>query len=113
MNKFGLGPGEIRRWMPEETWHHKAEIDLIDDDGDGVPDRGVIALPEETSFGRGRFIDKRFGRFGPGHKMGFGGRAFGLFFCVGGLFRLALLAGVVTLGIVFYRKWRQAHPKAS
>jgi hypothetical protein len=59
------------------------------------------------SFGPGRFIGRRFAR---GQ---FGGRAFGPFFFVGRLIHLALLAGVVALGIVFYRKWRKAHPKAS
>jgi hypothetical protein len=108
MRVSGWESEEMHRWEPGEAQHHEVEVELVDDDGDGVPDRGVIELPEEVPFGRGRF-----GRFGPGHGMRFDGRAFGPFFFVGGLLRLALLAVVVTLGIVFYRKWRKAHPKAS
>lgn len=103
----GWQPGMRPQGQSEEA-HHQLEVDLMDDDGDGVPDRGVIELPGEMPFGRGRFD-----RFGPGHGMRFGGRAFGPFFFVGGLLRLAFLAGVIVLGIVFYRKWRKAHPKVS
>jgi hypothetical protein len=107
MHEFGLQPGEIHRWMPGEAQHHGAEVELIDDDGDGVPDRGVINSSEGMSFGQGRFIGRRFvrGRFG--------GRVFGPFFFVGRLIHLVFLAGVVALGLVFYRKWRKAHPGAS
>jgi hypothetical protein len=106
MHAFGWESEEMHRWEPGEARHRELEVELVDDDGDGVPDRGVIELPEEMSFGQGHFIGRRFadGRFG--------GRAFGPFFFVSGLIRLALLIGVVTLGVVFYRKWRKAHPKA-
>ena len=102
----GRKPGEA---------HHEQEVKLIDDDGDGVPDRGVIEFPMEMPFDRGHFVDGRFGRrgfgcFGPGHRMGFGRHAFAPFLFVGGLVRLAFFAGVIVLGIVFYRKWRKAHP---
>jgi hypothetical protein len=105
-------------WKSGEA-HHELEVELIDDDGDGVPDRGKIELPVEMPFGPGHFVDGRFGpggfdrfgsRFGPGRGMGFGGRAFGPFLFVRGLVRLAFLAGVIALGVVFYRKWRKAHP---
>jgi hypothetical protein len=107
MHAFGWEPEEMHRWESGEARHRELEVELVDDDGDGVPDRGVVELPEEMAFGRGHFIGRRFagGRFG--------GRAFGPFSFVGGLIRLALLVGVVTLGLVFYRKWRKAHPKAS
>lgn len=102
MHEFGWRPGEMQRWKPGEVQHNESEVELIDDDGDGVPDRGVIEVPEGMLSGRGRFIGGRFG-----------GRAFGPFLFVGRLIRLALLVGVVALGLVFYRKWRKAHPKAS
>lgn len=107
MHAFGWEPEEMHRWEPGEVRHRELEVELIDDDGDGVPDRGVIELPEEMPFGWGHFTG---GRFVHGQ---FGGHAFGPFFFVGGLIRLALLAGVIVLGVVFYRKWRKAHPVAS
>jgi hypothetical protein len=105
MHAFGWEPEEMHRWEPGEIQHHELEVELVDDDGDGVPDRGVIELPEGMPFARGLF-----GYFGPGRGMRFSGRAFGPFFFVGGLIRLAFLAGVIVLGVVFYRKWRKAHP---
>ena len=42
--------------------------------------------------------------FGPEHRLGFGGYAFGPFLFVGGLVRLAFFAGMIVLGVVFYRK---------
>jgi hypothetical protein len=107
MHAFGWRPEEMQRWRPGEAQRHESEVELIDDDGDGIPDRGVIESSEGMPFGWGRFIGGRFAR---GR---FGGRAFGPFLFVGGLIRLALLVGVVALGLVFYRQWRKAHPKAS
>jgi len=106
----GWAPGPLHRWESMKTQHHELEVELVDDDGDGVPDRGVIEFPEEMSFGRGCPVGGRFDRFGPRHGMPFGGHSSGPFFVVGGLVRLAFLAAVVVLGIAFYRQWRKAHP---
>ena len=105
----------LHRWEDaRET--HRLEVELIDDDEDGVPDRRVIEFPAEggTGFDRGRFVGGRFvhGRNVRGHLDHFGPRrAFGPFFIVGGLVRLACLAGVIVLGVVFYRKWRKVRPE--
>ena len=108
--------GSRLQWESEKA-HCELEVELVDDDGDGVPDRGVIEFPREAALGRGHFaggrlVRGRFARFGPGHGMGFGGRAFGSFRVVGGLIRLAFLAGAIVLGVAIYRQWRQAHPQA-
>ena len=68
----GWEPG-VHKWGPEAAT--QLEVRLVDDDGDGVPDRGVIEAPAGLPFGRG------FGRgrglaFGPGHGLSFG-RGFG------------------------------------
>ena len=85
----------------------QVEVRLIDDDEDGVPDRGVIDLPAKGTFGRdfGPGRGAHFGRnFGPGYThFGPGG---GPFFFVGGLLRLAFLVLVIGLAIFFYRRWR-------
>jgi hypothetical protein len=89
-------------------------MQLVDDDGDGVPDRGVIEVPEGTltgwGFGRGwRFEPTRgtvFGRYrGWGHHGSFG-RFSGPFRIVGGLACLAFLAPLVGLGAVLYHRRR-------
>ena len=114
-HEFGWESEGLHRWRPDAAQRYESEVELIDDDGDGVPDRGVIEFPAEVSFGYGHFAGGhfargRFDRFGPGRGMGFGRRAFGPFLFVGGLLRLAFLAGVIVLGVVCYRKWRKAHP---
>jgi len=111
------GAWESRPQWESEKAHYELEVELVDDDGDGVPDRGVIKLPREAAFGRGRFFGGRLAlgrsaRFGPGHRMGFGGHPFGFFPVVGGLIRLAFLAGASVLGVVLYRQWRKTHPQA-
>jgi hypothetical protein len=84
------------------------EVELMDDDGDGVPDRGVIELPSGPASRFGR--DVRFGRgFGPGHGVPFG-RGFGPFLIVGRLAHLVVFAGLVVVGLLFYRRWKAAHP---
>lgn len=105
-------PEMLHRWESGEAPH--VEVELVDDDGDGVPDRGAIELPAATAFGHGRFVRERFvrgrlSRLGPGRGMLFGRQAFGLFLIVRGLICLALLAAVVVLGVIFYRRWRKAH----
>ena len=117
--RTGLRGGAWGPWLQweYEKAHYELEVELLDDDGDGVPDRGVIEFPGEAALGRGHFAGGRLplgrsARFGPGRGMGFGGRAFGSFPVVGGLIRLAFLAGAIVLGVAFYRQWRQAHPQA-
>jgi hypothetical protein len=107
---------------PEEA-HRELEVELVDDDGDGVPDRGLIEFPREAAFGRGHVFGGRlhlgrsaFGhsaRFGPEHRMGFMGRAFSPFRVIGGLVRLAVLASAIVLGVFLYNRRRKAEPQAS
>jgi hypothetical protein len=119
-------PGELHRWKPDEAQYHEFEVELVDDDGDGVPDRGVIEFPMQATFGPGHRLPFDWaqggpfgwaqgrpfghGRFGPGGGMTFGGHAFGFFFVLRGLAHLALLVVVILLGVAFYRHWRKAHP---
>jgi hypothetical protein len=90
------------------------EVQLFDDDGDGIPDRGVVDVPAGYGFASGD-------RFGPGsgHEFmlnarpnNFPGNRFGPFALLGALFPLAVLgaviAGAVVLGLVLYRRWRPA-----
>ncbi len=100
------------------------EVRLIDDNEDGIPDRGIVDLPAGSSLesgvnsprsfrpgvepGRGRGFDspRSFGRgFEPGR---FPGSRFGpLGIILGGLFRLAGLAvvvGLIVLGVVLYQR---------
>jgi len=112
------------KWEPETTT--QLEVRLVDDDGDGVPDRGVIEVPEDLQHGWGHgpwilrrgsrwampfgFAQDRF-RGGPHFGRGFGphfGRGFGPFFIVGGLFRLAFLALLIGLAVAFFRHWNRA-----
>jgi hypothetical protein len=93
----------VPKWGPEATT--QLEVHLVDDDGDGVPDRGVIEVPEDLHPGWG--YGPHFGRgFGPHFGRGFGphfGRGFGPFLIVGGLFRLAFLALLIGLAVAFFR----------
>jgi len=102
------------KWGPEATT--QLEVRLVDDDGDGVPDRGVIEVPMGLPFGRG-FAPGRApsnmlrtgSRFGPGQSLGpHFGRGFGPFLIVGGLFRLAFLALLIGLGVACFRRWGRA-----
>jgi hypothetical protein len=108
------------KWGPEATT--QLEVRLVDDDGDGVPDRGVIEVPTGLPFGRGFGLGRgpstmfRTGSpFGPGHGFHFGrgfgprfGRGFGPFFIVGGFFRLAFLALLIGLAVACFRRWGRA-----
>jgi hypothetical protein len=101
-------------WEPGE-WRTKAatqlEVRLVDDDGDGVPDRGVIEIPTSLPFGQ-HFGPGRGSHFGPGHGLYFGrgfgphfNRGFGPFFIVGGLVRVAFLALLIGLAVACFRCW--------
>jgi hypothetical protein len=123
--EYGWRPGE---WRTEAAT--QLEVRLVDDDGDGVPDRGVIEAPAGLPFGRGSGPGRRL-PFGPGHGPHFGrgfgpstlrrdsgqallgtgphfGWGFGPFFIVGGLFRLAFLALLIGLGVACFRCWSRA-----
>ena len=149
---YKWGPeAETQLRCPESV---EGEVRLVDDDGDGMPDRGVIEVPEDLQPGWGHgplffrqgsrqamlrggpYFGRGFGpgggsRFGPGHGLHFGrgfgpstfrrgsgqamlrtgphfGRGFGLFFIVGGLFRLAFLALLIGLGVACFRCWSRA-----
>jgi len=116
------------KWGSEATT--QLEVRLVDDDGDGVPDRGVIEVPTGLPFGRGFGPGRgpsamlRTGLpFGHGHGLHFGrgfgpstmlrtgphfGRGFGPFFIVGGFFRLAFLALLIGLAVACFRRWGRA-----
>ena len=131
----GWQPG-VHKWGPEATTQLRCpeprpeqsqrvvegEVRLVDDDGDGVPDRGVIEVPAGLPFGRGFGPGRRPSTmlrtglpFGPGHGLHFGrgfgphsGWGFGPFLIVGGLFRLAFLALLIGLAVACFRCWRRA-----
>jgi len=120
------------KWGPEATT--QLEVRLVDDDGDGIPDRGVIEVPEDLQHGWGygpsilrrgsrqampfNFAQDRF-RGGPHFGYGFGphfgrgpvlslSKGFGPFLFVGGLFRLAFLALLIGLAVACFRRWSRA-----
>ena len=66
------------------------DLPLVDEDGDGVPDR--VQVPAEAAFGRG--VGSRFAR--DGHSFGFVGRLF----CWG------FIALAIGAGFLFYRRRR-------
>jgi len=91
----------------EAGWMTELEVRLVDDDGDGVPDRGVIEAPTAAAFDRGFGLGcgSPFGyahgkHFGPGRA----GRAFGPFLIVGGMACLAFFALLIGLGVPFFRR---------
>ena len=115
----GWQPG-VHKWGPGAATQLRCpelvegEVRLVDDDGDGVPDRGVIEAPAGLPFGRGFGLGRRLPS-GPGHGLHFGrgfgphfGRGFGPFLVVGGLFRLAFLALLIGLGVACFRCWSRA-----
>jgi hypothetical protein len=125
--EHGWQPG-VHKWGPEATTQLRCPepcpepcrrvveggVRLVDDDGDGVPDRGVIEAPAGLPFGRGFGPGRRL-PFGPGHGLHFGrgfgphsGWGFGPFLIVGGLFRLAFLALLIGLAVACFRRWGRA-----
>ncbi len=115
---------EHGEWGPEAAT--QLEVRLVDDDGDGVPDRGVIEVPEglHPGWGYGPSTTLRTGpHFGPGHGPHFGrgygpstmlrtgphfGWGFGPFLIVGSLVRLAFLALLIGLAVACFRCWSRA-----
>ena len=108
----GWMPGAYR-WGPEVAT--QLEVELVDDDGDGVPDRGVIDIPTAAVFGPGCGgpfgYAPRLARGAPRGGMHFG-RGFGPFLIVGGLARLAFLALLIGATILFLRRCCWARPPA-
>jgi hypothetical protein len=131
VHEYGWEP-RARKWGPEATT--QLEVRLVDDDGDGIPDRGVIEVPEDlqNSWGYGPHFGSghrpRFGRgFGPsilrrgpstslrtssgqamlrtGPHFSWG---FGPLFIVGGLFRLAFLVLLIGLAVACFHRWSRA-----
>jgi hypothetical protein len=98
----------VHKRGPEATT--QLEVRLLDDNGDGMPDRGVIEFPTGLPFGQGLGPGRDL-HFGPGHGLYFGrgfsphfGRGFGPLPIVGGLFRLAFLALLIGLAVAFFRR---------
>jgi hypothetical protein len=126
VHEYGWEP-RAHQWGPEATT--QLEVRLVDDDGDGIPDRGVIELPEDLQYGWGygpsilrrgsrqampfNFAQDRLRggpHFGRGFAPHFGwgpvlslSKGFGPFLFVGGLFRLAFLALLIGLAVAFFR----------
>jgi hypothetical protein len=105
--EHGWGP-RAHQWGPEAMT--QLEVRLVDDDGDGVPDRGVIEMPEDLRYGCG--YGPSILRRGSRRAMPMGGphfgRGFGPFPMVGGLFRLAFLALLIGLGVACFHRWSRA-----
>jgi len=131
VHEYGWEP-RAHQWGPEATT--QLEVRLVDDDGDGIPDRGVIELPEDLQYGwgYGPLILRRGSRqampfnfaqcrlrggphFGRGFAPHFGrgpvlslSKGFGPFLFVGGLFRLAFLALLIGLAVACFHRWNRA-----
>jgi hypothetical protein len=131
VHEYGWEP-RAHKWGPEATT--QLEVRLVDDDGDGIPDRGVIEVPEDLQYGWGygpsflrrgsrqampfNFAQDRLRRgphFGRGFAPHFGrspvlslSKGFGPFLFVGGLFRLAFLALLIGLAVAFFRHRNRA-----
>jgi len=147
VHEYGWEP-RAHKWGPEATTQLRrpkprpeqsrrvveGEVRLVDDDGDGIPDRGVIEVPEDLQHGWG------YGpHFGSGHRPRFGrgfgpsilrrgpstslrtssGQAmlrtgphfswgFGPLFIVGCLFRLAFLVLLIGLAVACFHRWSRA-----
>ncbi len=101
------------------------EVQLLDDDGDGIPDRGVVELPGRGNFDRGFRPDRGFDRgfhpgqgfdrgFAPGQRPGqFSGPRFSPLLVLGCLVNLAVLAGLAVLGVVMFQRRRPSTVMAS
>ena len=106
--ELGWGPAMYEGRAEESIpW----EVDLVDDDGDGIPDRGLIEVPMAGSFDRSSSRDRSWpfdhtqGRFfDRGFDLGHARIAFAPLAIVGGLARLAFLALLTGAGVVLYRR---------
>jgi hypothetical protein len=131
VHEYGWEP-RAHQWGPEATT--QLEVRLVDDDGDGIPDRGVIELPEDLQYGWGygpsilrrgsrqampfNFAQDRLRggpHFGRGFAPHFGrgpvlslSKGFGPFLFVSGLFRLAFLALLIGLAVACFHLWSRA-----
>ena len=115
-NQPGQVEGRGRFNQNPQAENSQLEVTLIDDDEDGIPDRGVVEMPAGPGFNRG-FDGKFNDRGGPPQNFGRGfdparGRfnrvpflPFGFF---GGLLCLTTLGGLVVLAVALYR--RQSSP---
>ena len=117
----GWGPGASAH-LPELGWGAATyegraeevlpwEVDLVDDDGDGIPDRRLIEVPMAGSFDRSSSRDRSWpfgytqGRFfDRGFDLGHASIAVAPLAIVGGLARLAFLALLIGVGVVLYRR---------
>ena len=84
-----------------------AEVRLLDDDGDGVPDRGEFDVDAPALMG------SRFARgFAPVHSRPAGAIS-GRFFLAGGLLRLLFIGLLIGLGVFIGRRWRRGRRSES
>lgn len=134
MNRAGVGmqnprgfeqPGQFERDgrfnKNPQAEKSQLEVTLIDDDDDGIPDRGVVEMPAGPAFNRGfdgKFNDRggppqNFGRgFNPG-RGDFNRLPFLPLAPLGGLFCLTILGGLTALGVVLYRRRSSPSPVAA
>ncbi len=115
-----------QRYVTEDTgagqgaWSDsQIRVRLIDDDGDGIPDRGIANAPESGSNEEYVVsVERQSGRYAGGRSGGYGpmrmGRHFSrpIFSLMGGLLRLVGLAAIVIVGIAFFRR-RKHHSHRS
>jgi hypothetical protein len=109
VQEYGWEP-RAHKWGPEATT--QLEIRLVDDDGDGIPDRGVIEVPADLPLGpsHGFHFGRGFGpHFGRSPVLSLS-KGFGAFPIVGGLFRLAFLALLIGLAVAFFRHRSRGSP---
>ena len=129
MNRPGLAMPNPRGFDRPDQFEGRAnppanrpqlEVQLIDDDEDGIPDRGLAEFPARPDLNRefdGRFNDRvgppqNFGRGLNPTRSPFNRLPFFPFGPLAGLLCLTALAGLVVLGVVLYRQ-RPSTPPSS
>jgi len=119
----GIGLAIARRgWSPRDFSRRplaaatQLEVKLVDDNEDGIPDRGVIERSAQQAFGPKEAFGRRFGSdrgrfFDRGFRSGFAPPRpfFGPFLFVGWLICLAVLALVAGV-IIFMIRRRRSSP---